>query len=68
MECLDLLLAAGADVNLRVQNESLDHSPLEMAMMWDDHGDLRRETATSNYCAPSSRRASTPIYAIPTVT
>ena len=42
MECLDLLLAAGADVNLRVQNESLDHSPLEMAMMWDDHGDLRR--------------------------
>ena len=42
MECLHLLLAAGADINLRVQNESLDLSPLEMAIRWDDHGDLRR--------------------------
>ena len=42
MECLHLLLAAGADINLRVQNGSLDLSPLEMAIRWDDHGDLRR--------------------------
>ena len=42
MECIHLLLAAGADVNLRVQNGSLDLSPLEMAIRWDDHGDLRR--------------------------
>ena len=42
MECLHLLLAAGADVNLRVQNDALDLSPLEMAIRWDDDGDLRR--------------------------
>ena len=42
MECLHSLLAAGADINLRVQNGSLDLSPLEMAIRWDDHGDLRR--------------------------
>ena len=34
MECVELLLAAGADVELRVQNESIDVSPLELA-----HGD-----------------------------
>ena len=37
MECLHLLLAAGADINLRVQNDALDLSPLEMAIRWDGH-------------------------------
>ena len=29
---------------------------------------IAQETATSKHCAPSSRRASTPIYAMQTVT
>ena len=42
MECLHLLLAAGADINLRVQNESLNDSPLETAIKWDRHENLKR--------------------------
>ena len=45
MECLHLLLAAGADVNLRVQNESLNDTPLETAIKWDQydhHENLKR--------------------------
>ena len=42
MECLHLLLAAGADINLRVQNDALDLSPLEMAIRWDGHENLKR--------------------------
>ena len=32
MECVELLLAAGADVELRVQNEAIDVSPFELAL------------------------------------
>ena len=42
MECLHLLLAAGADVNLRVQNDALDLSPLEMAIRWEGQENLKR--------------------------
>ena len=42
MECLHLLLAAGADINLRVQNESLNDSPLETAIKWDRYEDRKR--------------------------
>ena len=44
MECLHLLLAAGADINLRVQNDSLNESPLETAIKWDryENGNLKR--------------------------
>ena len=42
MECLHLLLAAGADVNLRVQNGSLDDTPLETAIKWDRYEDRKR--------------------------
>ena len=42
MECLHLLLAAGADANLRVQNASLNESPLETAIKWDRYADRKR--------------------------
>ena len=42
MECLHLLLAAGADINLRVQNGSLDDTPLETAIKWDRYEDRKR--------------------------
>ena len=42
MKCLHLLLAAGADINLRVQNESLNLSPLEMAIRWGRYEDRKR--------------------------
>ena len=42
MECLHLLLAAGADVNLRVQNGSLNDTPLETAIKWDRYEDRKR--------------------------
>ena len=42
MECIHLLLAAGADVNLRVQNGSLDDTPLETAIKWDRYEDRKR--------------------------
>ena len=42
MECLHSLLAAGADVNLRVQNESLNDTPLDMAIRWDGRKSLKR--------------------------
>ena len=42
MECLHLLLAAGADINLRVQNDALDLSPLETAIKWDRYEDRKR--------------------------
>ena len=42
MECLHHLLAAGADVNLRVQNDALDLSPLEMAIRWEGQENLKR--------------------------
>ena len=44
MKCLHLLLAAGADINLRVQNDSLNESPLETAIKWDryENGNLKR--------------------------
>jgi ankyrin repeat protein len=42
MECLHSLLAAGADINLRVQNDSLNLSPLETAIKWDRYEDRKR--------------------------
>ena len=42
MECIHLLLAAGADVNLRVQNGSLNDTPLETAIKWDRYEDRKR--------------------------
>ena len=42
MECLHSLLAAGADINLRVQNESLNDTPLDMAIRWDGRKSLKR--------------------------
>ena len=42
MECLHLLLAAGADINLRVQNSALNETPLETAIKWDRYEDRKR--------------------------
>ena len=42
LECIHLLLAAGADVNLRVQNGSLNDTPLETAIKWDRYEDRKR--------------------------
>ena len=42
IKCIHLLLAAGADVNLRVQNSSLNESPLETAIKWDRYEDRKR--------------------------
>ena len=42
MECIHFLLAAGADVNLRVQNGSLNDTPLETAIKWDRYEDRKR--------------------------
>ena len=42
LECIHLLLAAGADINLRVQNGSLDDTPLETAIKWDRYEDRKR--------------------------
>ena len=42
VECIHLLLAAGADVNLRVQNGSLNDTPLETAIKWDRYEDRKR--------------------------
>ena len=42
LECIHLLLAAGADINLRVVNGSLDDTPLETAIKWDRYEDRKR--------------------------
>ena len=50
LECFHSLLAAGADINLRVQNGSLDDTPLE-TLKWD-----RYEMEASLPCPPPRRR------------
>ena len=55
LECVELLLAAGADVELRVQNGAIDVSPLECSLRAPGRGCSQSSSAPARRSRPTLR-------------